>query len=635
MKRWLSKIFSASHLGRPRTTQTKRRQPPLALERLEDRLVPTLSISLQEAGVNGGAPTVVSTGADFTAASFSGTYGDFKVTIFGGASDNGATLSDLLSSTVSVQNIGASTATLNLAVFQDNYTLPTGSPLVVESGLGGSVNAGTLSLSNIFQASASSTNDTTFDFTNGPQTATPNGSTFQTGSVTGLFNRTPGNPYALSSTAAINLSAGGQINYSTQVNVTAAPNPEIAIVKLTNGTNNDSPPVAGTPDGPIVPVGGAVTWTYDVTDPGNEPIANVAVTDSIAGVNPQPVLSGGFNVGDTNHNGILDPGETWVFTASGTAIAGQYSNIGTATGTSTITDTPVTASNPDHYFGATPAVQIVKLTNGTNNDSPPVTGVPDGPIVAVGSTVTWTYDVTNPSSDPFSLSMVQVTDNIPGVNPQPVLSGGFNVGDTNDNGILDPGETWVFTASGTAVAGQYSNIGTVVATPVSSTERYLPGRAGTVTASNPDHYFRGDPDRPSAWKRHHRHDRASGPTRTARASSTVSTAAGIRRPWATGWPPTSPTFSAVSRARRTPRSRPPSRRPRATWAGCKATLTHRHSRWPWRSTRPTRRSVADPPPWVRASRSSPAAPAPKASTWAPTARRSAWRTTPRLASWTT
>ena len=42
----------------------------------------------------------------------------------------------------------------------------------------------------------------------------------------------------------------------------------------------------------------------------------------------------------------------------------------------------VKASDPDHYFGALPAIAIVKLTNGTNND----TGT--GPFVPVGSTVT-------------------------------------------------------------------------------------------------------------------------------------------------------------------------------------------------------------------------------------------------------
>jgi uncharacterized repeat protein (TIGR01451 family) len=134
--------------------------------------------------------------------------------------------------------------------------------------------------------------------------------------------------------------------------------PGINIVKLTNGTNNDAPPVAGVPDGPTVPVGSTVTWTYNVTNPTGVALSGVNVTDNIAGVNPTPVLSGGFNVGDTNHDGLLENGETWQFTASGTAIAGQYSNVGTATGTpvtptgGTITGaTPVTASNPDHYYG--------------------------------------------------------------------------------------------------------------------------------------------------------------------------------------------------------------------------------------------------------------------------------------------
>jgi hypothetical protein len=66
-----------------------------------------------------------------------------------------------------------------------------------------------------------------------------------------------------------------------------------------------------------------------------------------------------YNTGDTNHDGLLEAGETWVFTASGTAIAGQYSNIGTATGTPP-TGPNVTATNPDHYFGQTPSQPLGK-----------------------------------------------------------------------------------------------------------------------------------------------------------------------------------------------------------------------------------------------------------------------------------
>ena len=130
---------------------------------------------------------------------------------------------------------------------------------------------------------------------------------------------------------------------------------------------------------------------------------------------------------------------------SGAAVAGQYANIGTVTGvdnTNTV-GTPVTASNPDHYFGVQPAIQIVKLTNGTNND------LPTGPLVPAGSVVTWTYNVTNPGNVP--LRNVTVTDNKPGVNPAPVLVGGFNTGDGDQDNLLDPGESWLYRASGVAV----------------------------------------------------------------------------------------------------------------------------------------------------------------------------------------
>jgi len=129
-------------------------------------------------------------------------------------------------------------------------------------------------------------------------------------------------------------------------------------VKLTNGTDNDNPP------GLLVPVGSTVTWTYQVTNPGNESLAGVAVTDNQPGVHPAPVLTGLFNQGDTNHNNLLDPGEQWLYTATGTAVAGQYANIGTATGTGTVSNTFLTDTNPDHYFGVQPAIHLVKLTNG-------------------------------------------------------------------------------------------------------------------------------------------------------------------------------------------------------------------------------------------------------------------------------
>jgi len=191
----------------------------------------TLALYLQE---DGGAITQVATAADFTSVSFNSTFSDFTVNILGGSSDNGATLSDLLSSTTSVKNNTGATHTLSMWVSQTNYNLPAGTPLSVESGLGGTVDTGTLTLTGIFQAYADKNNGLrgTTDFTNGSQNATANGNPFDTGSAFGSFNRT--GLYSLTSVANFKLSGGGQANFSSQVHVTPVPEPSSVVLALSS-----------------------------------------------------------------------------------------------------------------------------------------------------------------------------------------------------------------------------------------------------------------------------------------------------------------------------------------------------------------------------------------------------------------
>jgi hypothetical protein len=100
------------------------------------------------------------------------------------------------------------------------------------------------------------------------------------------------------------------------------------LVRINNGPDFD----ADNPPGPIGHPGDTVTFTYLVTNPGSLPLTNIVVTDQEvdpvtnapigAPFNPPPVLSGGFNVGDTNKNNLLDPGETWKYTYSITVTLG-------------------------------------------------------------------------------------------------------------------------------------------------------------------------------------------------------------------------------------------------------------------------------------------------------------------------
>ena len=162
---------------------------------------------------------------------------------------------------------------------------------------------------------------------------------------------------------------------------------------------------------------------------------------------------------------IITPGQSITCTATGEAQAGQYENLGTATGTSP-TGIEVTDTDPSHYFGVRSELDIEKSTNGIDADVGP------GPQIAVGDPVTWTYVVTNPGNVP--IGDVAVDDDQAGVSPA------FVGGDDDSDGLLDPDETWTFEATGTATAGQYENTGTATGTD--------PQGLG-LSATDPSHYF--------------------------------------------------------------------------------------------------------------------------------------------------
>jgi uncharacterized repeat protein (TIGR01451 family) len=71
--------------------------------------------------------------------------------------------------------------------------------------------------------------------------------------------------------------------------------------------------------------GNEVTYNYAVTNPGDDPLSNVAVIDDKG-------LAVTFIGGDTNGNSKLDPGEIWSYTATANPTV-DVINIGSVTGT--------------------------------------------------------------------------------------------------------------------------------------------------------------------------------------------------------------------------------------------------------------------------------------------------------------
>jgi uncharacterized repeat protein (TIGR01451 family) len=241
----------------------------------------------------------------------------------------------------------------------------------------------------------------------------------------------------------------------------ASPAPQIDVEKLTNGNQAD---LATDADVPIVAPGSTVTWTYQVTNTGTVDIVTVDLDDDQLGA----ITVADRVSGDVNNDGLLNPTEVWVFQRTGIAITGFYNNVARVEGfaTSGLSAVDTDASN---YRGAAATIDIEKFTNGNQAD---LASDADVPNINVGNAVNWTYQVTNTGS--IELSNVQVTDSIEGV-----VTTITNMG--NGDAILDVGEVWLFSLTGTAIAGAYENSGTVNATAV--------GLGTPVTDTDFSHYF--------------------------------------------------------------------------------------------------------------------------------------------------
>lgn len=168
------------------------------------------------------------------------------------------------------------------------------------------------------------------------------------------------------------------------------------LVKLTNGVETAS-----------VAPGGAVEWTYDVTNTGNSPVVGTVVVDD--------------REGEICTIAALAPGATERCTHTGVAGDQPYTNVAVATGAAGVNPgVPVSAEDTSGYVVAAPApnptptlppaegptplptpepsrapvfdnpvVDIEFHTNGVDAD------LPTGPVLDVGDPITWTYIVTN------------------------------------------------------------------------------------------------------------------------------------------------------------------------------------------------------------------------------------------------
>ena len=257
----------------------------------------------------------------------------------------------------------------------------------------------------------------------------------------------------------------------------------VAVKKATNAVLPLAPTVAEEGDSPATQLyllaGVPVVWTYRVTNTGTSALQVTSVVDSRG-------FTAKYVSGDANANGLLDTTEVWLYTSAGVAgaaysvVAGQFVSSVTVNAKQPNLGTVVTASDVSDHFGAVNSITVVKAVNAVDPLKPTAyedANYPTGPVLAAGSTVTWTYAVKNTGTT--SLDVTSLNDDAGTGDPllgfvvMPVFLADSSIsGDTNKNGLLDPGETWLYLATGTVAARQYANTATVTASVL--------GEAGVV-----------------------------------------------------------------------------------------------------------------------------------------------------------
>jgi uncharacterized repeat protein (TIGR01451 family) len=221
--------------------------------------------------------------------------------------------------------------------------------------------------------------------------------------------------------------------------------------KLTNTAATVSPDPAHANDN--------VTFTFFEKNDGDVALTSPGVTTDDANcVNATSTLKTGdtHNVGDANNDGILDIGEEWTFTCT-TSFTTAGTKTVTATGHGSVLGVDVTfyqLSNVDCVAGTTNASRLCDTDEVTSKS---VLIINPGTALreAVSAVVTFTYSEKNTGDSIITSPSVTSDCAGAGATASPILAAGstHNVGDTGNDGVFSPGETWKFSCTKTVSLG--------------------------------------------------------------------------------------------------------------------------------------------------------------------------------------
>jgi gliding motility-associated-like protein/uncharacterized repeat protein (TIGR01451 family) len=189
---------------------------------------------------------------------------------------------------------------------------------------------------------------------------------------------------------------------------------------VTTITTTASLNVTKTVDRASISAPATLNYTITLRNNGSAPLTGVNVSDPFAG-------GAGYASGDADNDNILDPGESWIYTADYAATQADIDAgddlVNIASVTSAEITTPLTAQAVT-TIASTASLSVTKTVD----------------LASISAPATLHYTITVRNTGTVSMTGINVSDPLTGV-------ANYSSGDTDGDNILDPGETWIYTAS--------------------------------------------------------------------------------------------------------------------------------------------------------------------------------------------
>ncbi len=226
---------------------------------------------------------------------------------------------------------------------------------------------------------------------------------------------------------------------------------------------------------PVTAAGQVIGYSITIANTGNQSLTGLSISDTFQlGGSARTLTSGpAYSSGDTDSDGTIDVGETWIYAASYSVPQADIDGTGSYTNNATFDTSqtaPATSNTVTTAVTRSASFSILKGQNGGPN-----------PVTATGQTISYLITINNTGNQ--TLTGLSLTDTlVQGVGARTLTSGPtYSSGDTDTDGAIDVGEIWLYGATYAVTLSDMNDGGTFSNSATFDTAQTAPATSAAVT----------------------------------------------------------------------------------------------------------------------------------------------------------